>query len=94
MSFKTVSASISVIASTFRTFLTGLPIGQDDKTRIDEIIKALEAASGELAGVSVQKITVRKSDVVAAVNAVLPAMVEEAVKKLLASSDNAGETSQ
>ncbi len=84
MAFKDIAGSFGNIVAAVKVMLTALPIGQDDKARIDGILSDLETAAEGIAAQAGAKITVRKSDVIAAVEAVLPALVEEAVKKAMA----------
>jgi hypothetical protein len=91
MSFKSVASSFSGIVSAVKVMLTGIAMNAQDKATITGILSDLEKAAEELSGVAVKAVTVRKSDVEAAVKAVLPALVAEAVKGALADAQGTPE---
>lgn len=80
------SGEVGVIATGFRTILSGLSIGAQDRAKIEQAIEMLETASSSVAaaanGFKPVEVTVQKSDVEAAVAKAMPAIVSAELKKL------------
>jgi len=76
------SGELRTIAATVGSVVSHLPIDQQDKSRLSEILDALQdnagriaAAASDIAGAPVETVTIDAADVEAAVRAVLPGVI-------------------
>lgn len=80
------AGELRALVSVVSTLLPALPINRQDKAKVDEILDNLKEAADrvEAAAPSANptKVTVKKSDVEAAVAAILPGIVAAELKKL------------
>lgn len=80
------AGELLAITGTVRTITSALPLGRDDKAKIDAALAELEKGASNVAksapAFNENKVTIKRSDVEAAVAKVLPGIVAAELKRL------------
>lgn len=85
------SGELSTVTNVLKTVVSTLPLNAAAQTKVHDALNGLSdasarigAAAADLAKNPPQNVVIKKSDIIEAVNEVLPALVEAAVTKALA----------
>lgn len=76
---------ISAVAAVLETIISQLPIDKQDKERLSDVLAGLQSVADNIAGslsnIPDTTVTVKKSDVEAAVKSVLPGIVKKIMEE-------------